>query len=191
MVRVSVAVAPGGLNPVEARKAWHLRVEEGYTWEDTMDDVRTVTGEKPKLHAVRNAVQRVSEQGNAEFPGHTNYANCGCKPKLTKERVQAAVDVVNTWQHNRTCTWRYIIQELKLPVKCCVFCFTQTMAQNSAQLCGSACSTNTGTSTNTSTDTSATANASANADARSSTSTSSGTNTITNTTTSTGTADNY
>ena len=117
MVRVSVTVAPGGLHPLQACLAWHLRVEQGYSWEDTMDEVRTVTGEKPKIHALRNAVQRVSEQSSATLPGQTSYANCGRKPKLTEEQVQAAVDFVKTWRHKRFCTCRYIIQELKLPVK--------------------------------------------------------------------------
>ena len=117
MVRVSVTVAPGGLHPLQACLAWHLRVEQGYSWEDTMDEVRTVTGEKPKIHALRNAVQRVSEQSSANLPGQTSYANCGRKPKLTEEQVQAAVDFVTTWRHKRFCTCRYIIQELKLPVQ--------------------------------------------------------------------------
>ena len=66
MVRVSVTVAPGGLHPLQACLAWHLRVEQGYSWEDMMDEVRTVTGEKPEIHALRNAVQRVSEQSCAD-----------------------------------------------------------------------------------------------------------------------------
>ena len=107
MVRVSVTVVPGGL-------AWHLRVEQGYSWEDTMDEVRTVTGEKPKIHAMRNAVQRVSEQSSANLPGQTSYASCGRKPKLTEEQVQAAVDFVKTWRHKRVCTCRYIIQSASL-----------------------------------------------------------------------------
>ena len=31
--------------------------------------------------------------------------------------MQAAADFVKTWRHKRFCTCRYIIQELKLPVK--------------------------------------------------------------------------
>ncbi len=69
-----------------------------------MNEVRTVTGEKPKIHALRNAVQRVSDQSSADLPGQTNYANCGRKPKLTEEQVRAALNFVKTWRHKRFCT---------------------------------------------------------------------------------------
>ena len=61
MVRVVVTVRAGGLHPLEACKAWHLREKEGYSWPETLEELTTVDGETPKVHSARNAVARVSD----------------------------------------------------------------------------------------------------------------------------------
>jgi transposase len=50
-------------------------------------------------------------------PGQTKYKNCGRKPILSASQVKQAVAFVKKWRHKRFCTCRYIIQELRLPVK--------------------------------------------------------------------------
>ena len=117
MVRVSVTVKAGGLHPLEACKAWHLRTKEEYTWSEVANEVETVDGRRPKQHALENAVDRVETQQGEDLPGRTGYANCGTKAKLTEEQIQQAVEFVKKWRHKRFCTCRYIINELKLPVK--------------------------------------------------------------------------
>lgn len=116
MVRVTVTIKSGGLHPLEACRAWHLREEEGFSWEAVADEVETVEGHRPKRHALRNAVKRVAGQREDDLPGRSGYANCGRKPKLTDAQVQQAVAFVKKWRHKRFCTCRYIINELKLPV---------------------------------------------------------------------------
>ena len=112
-----MSVKAGGLHPLQACLAWHLRKEEEYSWEQVADNVKTVDGRRPLKHALRNAVERVEAQQEESVPGRTRYANCGRHPKLTEEQIRQAVDFVKKWRHKRFCTCRYIISELKLPVK--------------------------------------------------------------------------
>ena len=60
MVLVTTTVRLGGLHPLEACKAWHLKRVEGRSWPDVVGLVRNVEGEEPGLHAARNAVARVA-----------------------------------------------------------------------------------------------------------------------------------
>ena len=62
MVIVVVTVREGGLHPLEACTAWHLAEKEGYSVPAAAQMVETVSGEKPKEHALRNAIKRVSAQ---------------------------------------------------------------------------------------------------------------------------------
>ena len=79
MVVVKVTVRSGGLHPLEACRAWHLVEEEGYSLPEAAKEVRTVDGEEPKEHALRNAISRVSTQIDDDVPGKTRYANSGRK----------------------------------------------------------------------------------------------------------------
>ena len=116
MVVVSVTVRDGGLHPLQACKAWHLVEMEGYSVPAAAQMVKTVSGDEPKEHAMRNAIARVSAQATDDLPGRTLYANCGRKAIMTEEQTKAAVAFVQKWRHKRFCTCRYIIQELRLPV---------------------------------------------------------------------------
>ena len=117
MVGVRVTVAAGGLHPLEACKAWYLRTEEERPWHEVQAATTTVDGQTPKMHALRNAVDRVAAQQHDDVPGQTAYANCGRKPTITPEQIQEAVRFVRAWRHKRFCTCRYIINELRLPIK--------------------------------------------------------------------------
>ena len=116
MVVVSVTVRDGGLHPLQACKAWHLVEMEGYSVPAAAQMVKTVSGDEPKEHAMRNAIARVSAQATDDLPGRTLYANCGRKAIMTEEQTKAAVAFVQKWRHKRFCTCRYIIQELRFPV---------------------------------------------------------------------------
>ena len=116
MALVSVTVRDGGLHPLEACKAWRLVEKEGYSLPAVAQLVKTVSGEVPKEHALRNAIKRVSAQTADDLPGQTQYANCGRKAILSREHTKAAVAFVQKWRHKRFCTCRYIIQELCLLV---------------------------------------------------------------------------
>ena len=99
MVVVKVTVRSGGLHPLEACRAWHLVEEEGYSLPEAAKEVRTVDGEEPKEHALRNAISRVSTQIDDDVPGKTRYANSGRKAKLTDDQKRAAVEFVQKWRH--------------------------------------------------------------------------------------------
>ena len=91
MVLVSVTVRDGGLHPLEACKAWHLVEKEGYSLPAVAQLVKTVSGEVPKEHALRNAIKRVSAQTADDLPGQMQYANCGRKAVLPRERESGNV----------------------------------------------------------------------------------------------------
>ena len=116
MVRVTTTVKAGGLHPLQACLAWHLRKEEENSWEQVAGKVETVEGRRPLEHALRNAVERVEAQQEESVPGRTGYANCGRQAKLTAEQIEQAVDFVKKWRHKRFCTCRYIRAALKLKV---------------------------------------------------------------------------
>ena len=65
MVGVRVRVAAGGLHPLEACKAWYLRTEEERPWHEVQAATTTVDGQTPKMHALRNAVDRVAARRGA------------------------------------------------------------------------------------------------------------------------------
>ena len=109
MVGVRVTVAAGGLHPLEACKAWYLRIEEERPWHEVQAATTTVDGQTPKMHALHNAVDRVAAQQHDNVLGQTAYANCGRKPTITPEQIQEAVRFVRAWRHKRFCTCRYII----------------------------------------------------------------------------------
>ena len=67
-VCVQVTVRPGGLHPLEACKAWHLRTYEKMTWKMVAASVLTVSGDRPTESAVRRAVARVSDDSREDVP---------------------------------------------------------------------------------------------------------------------------
>ena len=82
MVVVKVTVRSGGLHPLEACRAWHLVEEEGYSLPEAAKEVRTVDGEEPKEHALRNAISRVSTQIDDErFQPSASFSDMSC-PQL-------------------------------------------------------------------------------------------------------------
>lgn len=92
-----------------------LRHEEGLAWPDICDEVFNLKGNKPSIHAVRNAVAGV-ERGCGASVVLTNYNKCGRKATLTETQERDVVKFVKRWRHKRFCTCRYIRSELKLKV---------------------------------------------------------------------------
>ena len=116
------SIHPKGLDPFQAAKAWHLRVQEGLPWMQIRSMVRTASDAPPGQDALEDAVARVSAQrGTSEFKrsgvARTGYSNCGRAPKLTLAQKHAVVAFVKRWRSKRFCTANYIIQELLLPCK--------------------------------------------------------------------------
>ena len=61
-------VHPKGLDPFQAAKAWHLRVQQGMSWLQVRAQVHAVSGARPGQRAVEDAVTRVAaQQHSAEF----------------------------------------------------------------------------------------------------------------------------
>ena len=115
-------VHPKGLDPFQAAKAWHLRVQQGLPWKAVRSLVRTASNEAPGQDALEDAVARVDEQRcTPEFKksgvAKSGYANCGRTPTLTPAQRKAVVDFVKRWRNKRFCTANYIIQELRLRCK--------------------------------------------------------------------------
>lgn len=113
MVLVSVSVHPSGLHPTEAARAHHLRHEEGLSWSSVSLEVVNVHGERPSVHAVRNAVAAV-ERGRGAGVVVSNYDKCGRKAILTEQQEKDVVKFVQRWRHKRFCTGTCIRSELKL-----------------------------------------------------------------------------
>jgi len=116
------AVHPKGLDPFQAAKAWHLRVQQGLPWKAVRLLVRTVSNKAPGQDALEDAVALVdARQHTPEFKksgiAKTSYANCGRASMLTPAQKKAIVDCVKRWRDKRFCTANYIIQELKLTCK--------------------------------------------------------------------------
>ena len=94
MVKVEVVVHPQGLAPIEAAKAWHMRVVEKMKRTDIQKKVKNVKGKIPQSeHCVKNAVQRVTAAGKKGV-AKTNYKNCGRKKALTPEETKQVVGFV-------------------------------------------------------------------------------------------------
>ena len=55
-------VHPRGLDPFQAAKAWHLRVEGGLPWKAVRAQVHTVSGVQPGQDAIEDAVARIGAQ---------------------------------------------------------------------------------------------------------------------------------
>ena len=47
-------VHPKVLNPVQAAKAWHLRIRDGLAWKEVRAQVRTINGTHPGQDAVED-----------------------------------------------------------------------------------------------------------------------------------------
>ena len=115
-------VHPKGLDPFQAAKAWHLRMQEGLPWKVVRLQVRTMSGAHPGKMAAEDAVSRVDAQrSTSKFRktgiASSGYARCGCAPLLSPEQKKAVVAFVKRWRNKRFCTANYIIQELKLSCK--------------------------------------------------------------------------
>ena len=126
---------PKGLNPFQASKAWHLRVQEGLPWKRVRAMVRTVSGDPPGQDAVEDAVRRVDmQQQTPEFQktgvAQLGYANCGRPSLLSPSQKRSVVDFVKRWRSKRFCTANYIINELKLA------CKKKTVHRVSGRKCG-------------------------------------------------------
>ena len=62
------AIHPKGLDPFQAAKAWHLRVQQGLPWKTVRSLVRTVSNKAPGQDALEDAVARVdARQHTPEF----------------------------------------------------------------------------------------------------------------------------
>ena len=97
------AVHPKGLDPFQAAKAWHLRVQQGLPWKAVRLLVRTVSNKAPGQDALEDAVARVdARQHTPEFKksgiAKTSYANCGRAPMLTPAQKKA---IVASWIVNQ------------------------------------------------------------------------------------------
>lgn len=115
-------VHPRGLDPFQAAKAWHLRVQGGLPWKAVRAQVHTVSGAQPGQDAMEDAVARVGAQRHARSfrksgAVQSKYHKCGRAPLLTRAQKQAVVVFVKRWRNKRFCTANYIIQELKLACK--------------------------------------------------------------------------
>ena len=56
MVKLTVSLHPKGLPPLQAMKAWVLRIEEGLSWPEIQQRTTNVLGETAGDKAVREAV---------------------------------------------------------------------------------------------------------------------------------------
>ena len=59
LVKLTVSAHPKGLPPLQAMKAWVLRVEEGLSWPEIQLRTTNVLGEAAGDKAVREAVRRI------------------------------------------------------------------------------------------------------------------------------------
>lgn len=66
-----VVLHPDGLPPNESVKAWHLHTQEGYSLNDTAEEVVNMKGETPGRKALRDAIDRATATGAVE----TKYKN--------------------------------------------------------------------------------------------------------------------
>ena len=115
-MKYTATVHPKGLNPFQSAKAWMLRKKLKQPWAKIRTQLRTMSGDRPNKHAMRNAVARVQASSTKDgFSPKLNYGNCGKKPRLTDAQQNAIVEFVRKWRAKRFCTARYIIRELKLP----------------------------------------------------------------------------
>ena len=116
-------VHPRGLDPFQAAKAWHLRVQGGLPWKKVRAQVHTVSGAQPGQDAIEDAVARVGAQRHAlsfQKSGavQSKYHRCGRAPLLTRAQKQAVVAFVKRWRNKRFCMANYIIQELRDRLRC-------------------------------------------------------------------------
>ena len=116
MVVVKLTMHPRSLHPLQAARAHTLRHDEELPWSQITPQVVNLAGEEPSITAVRDAVERIDEQGNAGVVPQLKYANCGRTRELTAARCKEVVDFVKKWRLKRFCTCGYIRQELKLKV---------------------------------------------------------------------------
>ena len=70
-------VHPKGLDPFQAAKAWHLRVQQGLPWKVVRSLVRTASNEAPGQDALEDAVARVDKQRR------TPLQSCRLQPTVT------------------------------------------------------------------------------------------------------------
>ena len=94
-----MALHPKGLTPFEAAKAWHLREVQKLPWHAVRDQVRSISGERPKRHALSHAVRRIQTQRHtAAFrrtgTATTAYSSCDRTPVLSHEQKSAIVALV-------------------------------------------------------------------------------------------------
>ena len=87
-------VHPKGLDPFQAAKAWHLRIQAGLPWKVVRAQVRTVSGAQPGQDAVEDAVARVGAQRHARSfrksgAAKHGYARYGRAPLLSPSRHRA------------------------------------------------------------------------------------------------------
>ena len=58
-MRLSVALQPQGLIPIETAKAWHLRQVQKLPWHSAREQVRAISGERPSMYALEHAVRHI------------------------------------------------------------------------------------------------------------------------------------
>ena len=118
-MHIRTSVHPRGLDPFQSAKAWMLRKKLRLSWKEVRNQVHTVSGDRPRRHAVHDAVARVDAQQHQAHFRRTGiadlaYQNCGRKPVLTPAQKVAVVTFVKKWRSKRFCTAAYITRELRL-----------------------------------------------------------------------------
>ena len=77
MAKLTVSLHPKGLPPLQAMKAWVLRMEEGLSWPEIQERTTNVLGEAARSKAIREAVARIEAMEEEFLVPKTNYGNCG------------------------------------------------------------------------------------------------------------------
>ena len=116
MVKLTVSLHPKGLPPLQAMKAWVLRIEEGLSWPEIQQRTTNVLGETAGDKAVREAVARIEAMEDGALVPQTKYGKCGRKKSLPVSMEKKIVDFVKKWRHKRFCTCAYVRAELGLTV---------------------------------------------------------------------------
>ena len=115
-MKYTMTLHPNGLDPWAAAKVWLLRTECKKPWSEIQKKVRTVSGKRPGLRALENAVKRQDKLKKKQAMAKLNYGNCGRKSDLSPAQQEAVIEFVAKWRSKRFCTAAYIIRELKLKV---------------------------------------------------------------------------
>ncbi len=118
MPKVSVAVHPFRLHPIEAVKA-HYKYTEGDMSLDEIireGEIFNLAGDLAGRNAVYAAIGRVRKMSPSDLVPPTKYNNCGRKKALTEDQEKEIVVFVKKWRAKLLCICHYIRNELGLDV---------------------------------------------------------------------------